>query len=494
MPNMTQAGYTPPKKEPKKAPAAPKKAGKKKKGKKKVNGVAVASLVIFFAAMLIGAATIYIYVQTQAYTHTYLAGTSLDHYPLGGASQEDAQELLRRMTQEPVSLWQFEMTYMGQKYTLTANDVLLEIDEEATLEPLWQQGRDGNMLSRYLKMLSLRRNPVNADPVLLYNMDPVDALLERIAADIEREPVDASMTFQTGSSTPFQISGEQTGLALHTGPLREQIEQAIKTLTPVNMVLVPQEIPPEVYRSELEEIIILRSRVVMRIAADEASLNNVKIAAQKLNGISLQAGETLSFNETVGKRTAEAGYASAPEPAYGLNVSGVGGGVCQASSAVYQAALLAGIGVLERNAAAYPVSYCEMGQEAAVSDQGLDLVIQNTTAYLLFMTARAYAQEEEAYIEVQIIGEALDRRYALESSVQETGMIEEPVYVRDHAGSYARYTDERVPVGKAQPGYQAVVERVEIGKDAQETAREVISEDVYEAIPPTVYVGIEERE
>jgi len=494
MPNMTQAGYTPPKKETKKAPAAPKKAGKKKKSKKRVSGVAVVSLVIFFAAVLIGAGTLYIYAQTQPYVHTYLAGTSLGHYPLGGASQEDAQELLRRMTQEQVSQWQFEMTYMGQKYTLTAKDIGLEVDEEATLAPLWQQGREGSMLTRYTKMLSLRRNPVNAEPVIVYSMEPVDALLERIAADIEREPVDASMTFKTGSSTPFRISDEQVGLALHTGPLREQIEKAIQKLTPVNMVLVPKEIPPAVYRSELEEQIILRSRVVMEIASDEASLNNASIAAQKLNGVCLKAGETLSFNDAVGRRTAEAGYASAAEPAYGLNVSGIGGGVCQVSSALYQAALLAGLDIVQRNAAAYPVSYCEMGQEAAVSDQGLDLVILNTTAYPIFMTARTYAQEDTACIEVQIIGEALEKRYALDSTVSETGMIEEPIYVRDHEGRYARYSDERVPVGKAQPGYQAIVERVEIRENAEVAARKVVSEDTYEAIPPTVYVGIEERE
>lgn len=494
MPTMTQAGYTPPKAEPKKAPPKPNTPKKKKKKTKKhMNGAAVISLVIFFAAVLVGAATVYIYTQTQPYMHTYLVGTSLDHYPLGGATQEDARILLDRMTAEAIAGWRFEMTHMGQTYTLTAQDVSLAVDEEATLDPLWQKGRSGNMVSRYLQMLELRRNPVNAEPVIVYDMEPVDALLERIAADIERDPVDADVTFKPGSSTPFVFSQEVMGLALHTQPLRVQIEQAVKSLTPVQMVLVPQEIEPKVYQRELEDAAILRTRLVMEIASDEASYNNAQLAAAAFHGAIIEAGDVLSFNETVGRRTAEAGYLTAREPAYGIEVSGVGGGVCQVSTALYRAALLAGMEIRERHAAAYPVDYCDIGQEAAVSDQGLDLVIANPTAHPVYCMARAYQAEGRAYIELRMIGEALPSSLALESVSVQTALIEEPVYIRDHEGKYARYTDERKPVGEAQPGYDSQVFLLTLDENRQETAREAVSEDRYEAIPPTVYVGIEER-
>ena len=495
MPNMTQAGYTPPKPEQRKTPAEPKKKkhAKKKKGRKRMSGAAAVSLAIFFAAVLVGAATIYLYTQTQPYVHAYLPGTSLDRYPLGGATQEDALALLERTAGEAVSAWRFEMTCMGQTYTITAQDVALSIDRAATLDPLWALGRDGNMLSRYLQMLELRRNPVDAQSVIAYDMAPVDALLERIAADIEREPVDASMTFVPSSSMPFRFEEERTGLSLDTDALRAQIGQAISSLTTVSMTLVPQEIEPAVRRSDLENAVVLRTRLVTEIASDEASYTNVRIAAGKLHGLSIGPGETLSLNDAIGRRTPEAGYAVAPEPAYGVDVSGVGGGVCQVSTAAYRAALLGGLEILERHAAVRPVDYCGMGQEAAISDQGLDLVLANPTAHPLFMTARTYRDGGAAFIELQLIGEPLAVRYALESAVTQTELIEEPVYVRDRDGQYARYTDERVSVGKALPGYQADVVRTAVGKDGKEE-RVVISSDVYEAVPPAIYVGIEERE
>ena len=97
MPNMTQAGYTPPKAEIKKAPPQERKPKKKKKkSAKRMSGAAAFSLAVFFTAVLIGAATIYIYLQTQPFVYAYLPGTSLDRYPLGGVSREEAQAMLDR--------------------------------------------------------------------------------------------------------------------------------------------------------------------------------------------------------------------------------------------------------------------------------------------------------------------------------------------------------------------------------------------------------------
>ena len=83
-------------------------------------------------------------------------------------------------------------------------------------------------------------------------------------------------------------------------------------------------------------------------------MTNVGIAADTLCGVRIEAGETLSFNQLIGRRTKEGGYVAAPEPAYGVGISGTGGGICQVSTALYRAALLGGLDVVERNAAVQP--------------------------------------------------------------------------------------------------------------------------------------------
>ena len=495
MPTMTRAGYVPPKAEPKKPPKKTQPPKKKKKKKKKgISGAAAASLVIAMIAAAIGAGTIFVYTQTQPYLNTFAPGTMLMGYPLAGATQEDAQKLIDTIAKEHVDTWQAEIACMNQTYTLTAQDVGLEIDKEATLAPLWAVAREGGVLSRYLEILRMKREPVIAQTVLRYDLSPVDAIVEIIRTDVECESVDATVTYHPGSAQPFVFTDEELGYALDGEGVKAAIEKDLKRLNHSNVTLEPQVIEPEVYRAVLENSIFLRGYITVELTGDAPTKANAALAAEALSGVSMKPGEALSFNQVVGARTQERGYQIAAEPAYGADVSGVGGGVCQVSTALYRAALLAGIDVQERNAAVRPVDYCPMGQEAAVSGQGLDLMIANQTEAQLFISTRVYENDKKTFLEIMFIGEELGKRYALESLVDETGMIEEPVYVRDREGKYAKYTDQRVPVGEGLPGYAADVERVTLDDEDNEVSREIISHSEYEATAPTIYVGMQDRE
>ena len=495
MPTMTRAGYTPPKAGDKKPPVKAQPPKKKKKKKKKgLSGAAIASLVIALIAVVIGVGTIFVYTQTQPYLHTFAPGTMLMGYPLAGATHEEAGKLIDRIEEEHVNNWQAEIACMNQTYTLTAQDVSLEIDKDATLDPLWAVAREGGMLSRYLDMLRMRSEPVIAQTVLKYDLTPVEAILEIIRADVECESVDATVAYHPGSAQPFAFTDEEVGYALDDAGVAAAIEKDLLRLNSSSVTLEPKVIEPDVYRAVLENSISLRGHITMELTGDGASVSNVALAAGKLSGLTVEPGETLSFNEAVGARTQELGYQTAAEPAYGPDVSGVGGGVCQVSTALYRAALLAGIDVTERNASVRPVDYCPMGQEAAVSGQGLDLKLLNQTDAKLFVSARVYENEKKTYLEIMLIGEPMDQRYALESLADETGTIEEPVYVRDREGKYAKYTDQRVPVSEALMGYKADVERVTLDGEGSEIAREVVSSSEYEAVAPMIYVGMQERE
>lgn len=495
MASMTKAGYTPPKetaaKPPKKSGGAKKRHHKKKKG---IGAATVLALLVFLAACLVGAGTIYVYTQTAPYQSAFLPGTMLLGYPLGGASMTQAQALLEQITREDIDTWSSELRWDNQSYVLSSGDISLTVDAQATLDPLWQCGREGGMLGCFAEMLRLKEEPMIAQPIVTFDMTAADELLGLIQQDIVCEPQNAQVAFQTGSAEPFTFTGETIGYSLDLTDARRQIEKAAATVTSAVITLEPQTLLPEVTQEDLQNAIVLRSRVLTPVDGDEASGSNVALAAKALDGARIEAGETLSFNRIVGERSAARGYVSAPEPAYGEDVTGVGGGVCQLSSALYRLALLGGMDVTQRSAAVYPVAYCEMGQEAAVSDQGIDLVIKNTTAYPIFLRARTYADGKTTMLEMQLIGEALDGKVELVSGILEEMHIEEPVYVRDHEGKYATYDDERVEAGAAKPGYRVAVDRVKLDAQGAEISREQVSEDTYDAIPPAIYVGVKARE
>ena len=492
MPTMTRAGYVP-----QKAPAPPKPPKKRKRSRKKkqrgLSGAAIASLAVFLLAACVGAATLFIYKTVEDCADTFCIGQSLSGHPLGGQTRAQGEALLDNLTAQRVADWRFDVTCQGRAYAVTAQDVGLHIDAQETLEPLWQTGKQGGLWERFLQIIGVRRSPVDASPVFGYSMDAVDAMLARIREDTECEPVSATVTFVPGNSEPFRFTQEEAGYALDTTALRTEIATSLAGMTPGRAELTPKTLEPGVTRDALERATVLRARVTLTLAGDEAALNNAAQAAGMLNGRRVSSGKTFSFNELVGMRTLENGYAEAEEPAYGAGVSGVGGGVCQVASALYQAALLANLDIRERHAAVRPLSVCEPGLEAAVSDQGLDLVIGNSTDSMLFITARVYADGAgDTLLELQLIGAGPEGSVRLECAVEELPADSEPVYVRDSEGRFATYTDERVPVDAAQPGYAVTVERVTVDESGAET-REIVGQDKYEPTAQTVYVGVTER-
>jgi len=105
-------------------------------------------------------------------------------------------------------------------------------------------------------------------------------------------------------------------------------------------------------------------------------VNNVKLACDAINAQVLQPGQEFSFNDTVGARTAERGYKEASIIVDGKKEKGIGGGICQVSTTLYNAAMDADLEILERHEHSKKVAYVAEGLDATVTSK-LDLSIKN---------------------------------------------------------------------------------------------------------------------
>lgn len=108
-------------------------------------------------------------------------------------------------------------------------------------------------------------------------------------------------------------------------------------------------------------------------------LHNIRIAVNALDGARIPARQTLSFNEAAGPYTPARGYVRAPAIIKGALSPAFAGGVCQVSSTLYNAALLADLAIIERHQHDAPVSSVPPGRDAMVAGERADLVIRNTT-------------------------------------------------------------------------------------------------------------------
>lgn len=117
---------------------------------------------------------------------------------------------------------------------------------------------------------------------------------------------------------------------------------------------------------------------------------NILLSCNKLNGIIVNPGEIFSFNQTVGRRTAQAGYQFAPVIVGNRLVPGIGGGVCQTSSTLYNSLLESQLQIVERHPHSLRISYLPVNRDATVSWGGADLKFRNNKPHPIKILAQIY--------------------------------------------------------------------------------------------------------
>ena len=143
--------------------------------------------------------------------------------------------------------------------------------------------------------------------------------------------------------------------------------------------------------------------------------NNLAISAEKIDGTIIMPGETFSYNQTVGERTIAAGYKEAGAYAGGKVVQDVGGGICQTSSTLYNAALLANLEIVDRSNHQFLTSYVDASRDATVAWGSIDFQFKNTRTYPIKIEASA----QNGVCEMTIYGIKEDKEYevVIESEV-----------------------------------------------------------------------------
>lgn len=159
---------------------------------------------------------------------------------------------------------------------------------------------------------------------------------------------------------------------------------------------------------------------------------NLRKACGMLDGLVLQPGQELSYNEALGPRTKELGWLPAPAYSGTKLVDSPGGGICQVSSTLYLASVYSELTIVERRNHGYPVSYIPLGMDATVSWGFADLKIRNDSP----LPVKIQAEESDGYVRISILGTET-RDYNVEMSYTVGGR-----YVRTYMSKIDKETGE----------------------------------------------------
>ena len=241
-----------------------------------------------------------------------------------------------------------------------------------------------------------RARPGPGEPQRLVGPDP--AAFERLVARLDRmlgqAPVEPRMFFEPdgrGVIVPGRAGRRVDRQALEAA-LRAAVASPEARVVSVPLVSVP----PALSEGELAPLATARLLAVYTTRYDPGEVGrsvNIATAARELDGLVLRPGGAFSFNEAVGPRITERGYREAPVLLAGRLAEDVGGGVCQVSTTLYNAALLGGLKVTRRAPHSRPVWYVALARDAAVAYGLIDLKLQNPNPYPVAVSARAEAGE-----------------------------------------------------------------------------------------------------
>lgn len=219
----------------------------------------------------------------------------------------------------------------------------------------------------------------------ILNTYQLELLMEQINKQIEKKPVNAKI------DDSGRIIKEEKGYSLNVYAFRRLFYEYFYEKKITEMEVPKVTIYPKVDSELLASIREKRigHYVTYFNSHNKARSNNIALAAESINNYVIFPGETFSFNEVVGRRTVEKGYMKAPEIVKGEMTEGIGGGICQVSSTLFNAVDKAGVKIVERYSHSRHVPYVPPGRDATVSWYGPDFRFQNNYHEPLLIRAKA---------------------------------------------------------------------------------------------------------
>ena len=208
---------------------------------------------------------------------------------------------------------------------------------------------------------------------------------------------------------------------------------------------------------------------------------NIILASKKINGIVIMPGETFSYNSTVGKRTAAAGFKSAAVYMGGEVTTGIGGGICQVSSTLYNSVLLSNLEIVERYNHGFNPGYVPAGRDATVSWGGPDFKFKNNRNYPI----KIYCTNSGGRLTVTIYGLKEENEYEVEIESYITGYIQYKTITKDDP---TLNKGETKVIESGSNGCKAVAYRI-LKRNGEVVSKTLLSKDTYNPHNRIVAVG-----
>lgn len=368
------------------------------------------------------------------------------------------------------------LTALDARWKGTLKDLGICADVRGAVDSAYLVGRTGNLFERMLCVFTPRGQGKHIKAKFTIRGDGTDKAIAELAAKVDRPHRDAKLIVVNGR---LHTKPEGYGIKLN----RKEALKTIARIVATDAAVVPLPVEadkPDVTAHDAATIDTLLARYTTLFnPAKRDRTHNLRLAAQSISGTILKPGQEFSANEIIGPREESRGYRKAIIFVRGRMEEGLGGGTCQVSSTLYNAVLLAGLKVLERNHHSRTVPYVPPGLDATVAYGLVDFRFQNTNSAPIGIISTVKGNR----LTIDIYGSAEDKKNI---------RIFTTVTKRIPAG-VKTVRDPSLPPGArkllepASPGVSVTVYRIITAPDGT-IRKEVVSKDRY--LPQNAVVAV----
>jgi len=317
---------------------------------------------------------------------------------VGGIIPSQAEAMLKEKMEPIIDDSVITLKFREEIWRLNYRDVKFQYEYEDAVTKAYDIGHTGSLFKKLTEVITTQLNREDIKLNYSYDSQYIMSKLEDISKEIGQEAKDATIVLEDQG---FVINDEAEGRKLDVNKSYDIIKARLEEAATEDVELVVDVAEPEIKRSDLENIKDKLGEYSTKFnAADVDRTHNIKIATSSASNILIKPGETFSVNKNVGPRLEKFGYKIAKVIINNELVPGIGGGVCQVSSTLYNAALLSNMKIVERKNHSLPSSYIPLGRDATISDNYIDFKFENTTKYPIYL----YGEVKGSWVKFSIYG------------------------------------------------------------------------------------------
>ena len=352
------------------------------------------SLVLASAVAVVGLGSLAVS-NSVADGNKIVLGVRAEGQPIGGMDRAAAEKIFTNIAAQKVHKLTFR--YEGQEFEITPEEIALKPLVEKATQDAFSYGRGGTTIGNFNEQVRCVLNGRNVNLTAQYDAELLNQKLADIAAKVHRDPVNAICRLSSGNVIE-KIPGV-IGKQLNVEKLAATLVEPLTTLNlPKGAInLEPDDVQPYITTEDIANIdTVLGEYSTYYYPGDRG--DNIALATDSISDKIVKPAWEFSFNDTVGERSWETGYKVAGVIINGKPDVDYGGGVCQVSSTLYNAVLLAGLTSTERTPHYFQSTYIAAGRDATVAYGQIDFKFRNDLAHNVYLLGDADGSRLTFYV------------------------------------------------------------------------------------------------